>query len=106
MMVGRTAKARTASGLPGVPRGPKTSEEPSAEWPSRAGDDAGDGAEDGLAEGPLDDEEGEEDLEAEAPGDGAPADGAAVGGEGVGEGKEGDEAEEAGETVPRTLRDR
>ena len=53
----------------------------------------GDAAEDALAEAPLDDEEGEDDLQAEAPGYGAPADGAAVGGEGVGEAEEGDEAE-------------
>ena len=43
MMVGRTAKARVASGSPGVPMRPKTSEEPSAEWPSSDGDDGGDG---------------------------------------------------------------
>ena len=35
MMVGRTAKARVASASPGVPMRPKTSEEPSAEWPRR-----------------------------------------------------------------------
>ncbi len=35
MIVGRTAKARVASGSPGVPMRPKTSEEPSAEWPRR-----------------------------------------------------------------------
>src|SRR3954452_22213267 len=35
MMVGRTAKARVESGSPGVPMRPKTSEEPSAEWPRR-----------------------------------------------------------------------
>ena len=62
------------------------------------GDDGGGGVEDLLAEGPLDDEDGEKDLEAEAPGDGAPADSATVGGEGVGEGEEGDEAEQAGES--------
>ena len=44
--------------------------------------DAGSGGvEDALAEGPLEDHEGEEDLQAETPDDGAPADGAAVGGE-------------------------
>ena len=73
--------------------------EPSAAWPSRRGDcDAGALCEDGLAVGPLDDEEGEEDLEAESPGDGAPPDGAAVGGEGVGEREEGDESEKTGES--------
>ena len=35
--------------------------------------------EDALADGPLEDEEGEDELQAEAPDDGAPADGAAVG---------------------------
>ncbi len=49
--------------------------------------------EDALAEAPLDDEEGEDDLQAETPGHGAPADGAAVGGEGIGEAEKGDEAE-------------
>ena len=66
-----------------------------------SGDDAGDGGEDGLAVGPLDDEEGEDDLEAEAPGYSAPADGAAVGGEGVGEDKKGDETEKSGESGQR-----
>ena len=62
------------------------------------GDDVGDVVEDDLAGVPLDDEEGEEDLQAESPGNGAPADGAAVGGEGVGEAEEGDEAEQTGES--------
>jgi len=70
----------------------------------QAGDVAGDGGEDGLAVGPLDDQEGEEDLEAEAPEDGPPADGAAVGGESVGETKEGDETEKSGETCQGVLR--
>jgi len=43
--------------------------------------------EDELSEAPLDDEEGEEDLQGEPPSDGAPADGAAIGGEGVGDAK-------------------
>ena len=59
----------------------------------KAGDDGRDAAEDVLTEVPLDDEEGEDDLQTESPGHGAPADGAAVGGEGVGEAEEGDEAE-------------
>ncbi len=58
-----------------------------------AGDDAGDAGEDDLAGVPLDDREGEEDLQAEAPDDGAPADGAAIGGERVGDREEDDEAE-------------
>ncbi len=67
-----------------------------------AGDDGGDAAcRMRLAEGPLDDEEGEDDLEAEAPGYGAPADGAAVGGEGVGEREEDDESEKSGESRQR-----
>ena len=57
-----------------------------------AGDDGGDAAEDALAEAPLDDEEGEDDLQAETPGYRAPFDSAAVGGEGVGEAEEGDKA--------------
>ena len=54
--------------------------------------------EDASGRCPLDDQEGEEDLQAEAPGDGAPADGAAVGGEGVGEAEEDDETEQSGES--------
>ena len=57
--------------------------------------------EDGLAVGPLDDEEGEEDLEAESPGDGSPLDRTTVGGEGVGEREEGDESEKTGESCQR-----
>jgi len=57
--------------------------------------------EDALAGVPLDDKEGEEDLQAEPPDHGAPADGAAVGGEGVGEAEEGDEAEQTGESRQR-----
>ena len=51
----------------------------------QAGDDGRDVVQDGLTGVPLDDQEGEDDLQREAPGDGAPADGAAIGGEGVGE---------------------
>ena len=58
----------------------------------QAGDDGGDFVKDSLSGVPLDDEEGEEDLQAEAPDDGAELDGAAIGGEGVGEGEEGDES--------------
>jgi len=57
--------------------------------------------EDALAGGGLDDDEGEDDLKAEPPGNCAPADGAAVGGEGVGEADKGDEAEKTGETCQR-----
>ena len=53
------------------------------------GEEAGDGVgtdfEDFLAVAPLDDEDGEEELEAETPGDGAPLDGFAIGGECVGD---------------------
>ena len=70
--------------------------EPSAAWPSSAGDDGGGGVQDALAEGPLDDQEGEDDLQAEAPGDGAPADGAAVGGEGVGDAEKDKKAKQSG----------
>ena len=62
------------------------------------GDDGRGGVEDALAERPLDHEEGEEDLQAEAPGDGAPADGAAVGGGEPSDGEEDGEAEQAGES--------
>jgi len=55
--------------------------------------DGRDAVEDGLAGVPLDDEEGKDDLEAEAPGHGAPLDGAAIGREGIGEAEEGDESE-------------
>ncbi len=48
--------------------------------------------------------EGEDYLEAEAPGYGAPLDGAAVGGESVGEGEEGDESEKSGVTSQGVLR--
>lgn len=57
-----------------------------------AGDDAGDVGEDGLAIGPLDDSEGEDDLQAKSPGHGPPADGATIGGEGIGEAEKGDKA--------------
>ena len=73
MMVGRTAKAKTESGSPGMPRRPKTRRGAVGGVAEQAGDEVGDGCEDGLAVAPLDDEEGEEDLEAETPGDGAPA---------------------------------
>ncbi len=66
MIVGRTAKARTASGLPGVPSGPKTSESRRRSG-REVGDDGGDACEDAVAEAPLDDEEGEENLQAESP---------------------------------------
>ena len=58
----------------------------------------GDVVKDALAGVPLDDEEGEEDLQRESPGDGAPADGAAIGGEGVGETEKDDETEKSGES--------
>ena len=62
------------------------------------GDDGGDGVEDELAGRPLDDREGEEDLEAEAPENGAPADGAAVRRGGVGNGEEYKKTEQSGES--------
>ena len=57
-----------------------------------AGDDPGDGSENVLAVGPLDDEEGEDDLQAKTPGNGAPTDGAAVGGERITKAQKGNEA--------------
>ena len=63
----------------------------------QAGDEVGDGLEHGLAIGPLDDGEGEDDLQAEAPDDGLPADGAPVGGEGVCQTEEGEQTEQTGE---------
>ena len=91
-MVGRTLKAKTARVELSPPR---------AEDHGGAGDGVGEelvdavasGGEEALADGRLDDEDGEDELEAETPGYGAPADGAAVGGEGVGEANESDEAE-------------
>ncbi len=69
------------------------------------GQQGGDGVagrmENRLAVGPLDDEEGEDDLQAESPRDGAPADGAAVGGEGVGEPEKDDEAEKSRKSMQR-----
>jgi hypothetical protein len=100
---GKDGEGEDAEGVAGVAERPKTSEEPSAEWPRRPVMTPETAAEDGLAVGPLDDEEGEDDLQAETPGDGAPADGAAVGGEGVGEAEEGDEAEQTGETCQGVL---
>jgi len=67
----------------------------------QGGDDNTGLVQEGLAVGPLNDEEGEDDLKAEAPEDGAPADGAAIGREGVREAKKGDEAEKTGETCQR-----
>ena len=64
----------------------------------QASDEGGDAVQDELAGAPLDDKKGEENLQAEAPGNGAPADGAAIGGERVGKGEEDDEAEQSGET--------
>ena len=64
----------------------------------KRGDDGGGGVEDALAERPLDDKEGEENLQRETPGDGAPADGAAVRREGPGEREKDGKAEEAGES--------
>ena len=58
----------------------------------KVGDDGGDAGENALAEAPLDDEEGEDDLQCKTPDHGAPLDGSAIGGEGVGEAEEGDEA--------------
>jgi hypothetical protein len=51
------------------------------------------GGEETLANGRLEDEDGEDELEAESPGHGAPADGSAIGGERVGQGDEGDKTE-------------
>ena len=59
------------------------------------------GGEDALADCGFEDDDGEDELEAEAPGYGAPLDGAAVGGEGVGERKKGDESEKTSETCQR-----
>ena len=58
-----------------------------------ARDDRRDVAEDALAEAPFNDEEGEDDLQTETPGYGAPADSAAISGEGIGQAKKRDEAE-------------
>lgn len=55
-------------------------------------------SEDALAEGGFDDDDGEGDLEAEAPGYGAPADGSAIGGERVGEGEKDNETEKSCES--------
>ena len=59
-----------------------------------------------LAGVPLDDQEGEDELEAETPGDGAPADGAAIGGESVGETDKGDETEKSGDSSQGVLREK
>ena len=54
--------------------------------------------EDALAGSGLNDDEGEDNLKAESPGNCAPADGAAIGREGVGGGEKDDESEKTGET--------
>ena len=64
----------------------------------QAGDKAGDTLQDDLSGIPLDDREGEEDLQAKAPADGAPADGAAVGRESISDAEKDDEAEQTGES--------
>ena len=55
-------------------------------------DEVRSGGEDGLSVAPLDDEDGEDNLESETPEDGLPFDGAAIGGESVGESEESDES--------------
>ena len=104
MMVGSTAKARVESGVAGCADAAEDEGGAVGGVAEESGDDSGDGAEDGLAVVPLDDEEGEDDLEAETPGDGAPLDGAAVGGESVGEAEKGDESEKSGESCQGVLR--
>ena len=93
MMVGSTAKAKTLhEDVGGVAEVAEDELGAVGGVAEESGDDGGDFGQDDLAVGPLDDEEGEDDLEAEAPGYGAPLDGSAVGGESVGEGEEGDES--------------
>ena len=86
---GQDGEGEDGERVAGVPRGPKTMRGAVDGVAEQAGDGvASRRARMRLAEAPLDDEEGEEDLQAETPGDGAPADGAAVGGEGVGDAEE------------------
>ena len=81
--------------------GPKTRMEPSAAWPSMAVTWSADRLEDLLAEGPLNDEEGEEDLEAETPDDRAPPDRVAVSGERVSNAEKNSKSEQSGESAQR-----
>ncbi len=67
MMVGRTAKAKTLSGLLGIAEVAEDQAGAVGGVAEEAGDDAGDGAEDGLAVGPLDDEEGEDESAGRGP---------------------------------------
>ena len=104
MMVGSTAKAKTDRAVAGDAEVAEDQAGAVGGVAEESGDDSGDGGEDGLAVAPLDDAEGEDYLEAEAPGYGAPLDGSAVGGECVGEGEEGDESEKSGVTSQGVLR--
>ena len=56
-------------------------------------------AEDPLADGDLQDEQGQRELEAQAPGHGLEADGAPVGGEGPGSGQDGQQADDGKEPL-------
>jgi hypothetical protein len=97
MMVGSTAKAKTLSGLLGC-RGSRRPAGAVRGVAEQAGDEAGDFGEDNLAVAPLDDREGEDDLQAETPDDGLPANGAPVGGECVGESEKSEKTEQTGKT--------